>query len=468
MHSGSYPPLFDTYLPPPPAFKKKIIKLMKNICRVLQTLLLDSSLNEMETDSNTAQLIDAPIGHEFGPFVVEDTETNQIRIQMSKSPDIPLDMVKTNDTVFFFNLTGRLDHDRVTMYLNILEVNDEVPEFQGLPYTVNIPENTPPHFIKTVSAIDIDEGIGGQVHYKIEPHTKDGGGLNTTVDLFITVTDLQDTDPYFTGIPYHAEINENTPVSSIISGLQVTAFDGDTGMPNPVTYSILQDTCNGTFTINANNGTMAVNHDLDRDAGILLTNSGAEEEPVNTPNGSSTTTVTITVKDLDDNSPIFNNGHYTGNITENTPAGIPVTLETNMTVSDKDQGDNSEFELSIEPDDVFVLIPKNVRSSASVSIRVKDEHALDYEQNTRFVITVKATETKTTSKRSSSATVTINVINANDNEPQFSQLTYSVSVPENMANGSVITTINHFEIFKMAFKLVVKTELETSPIPYQQ
>ena len=63
----------------------------------------------------------------------------------------------------------------------------------------------------------------------------------------------------------------------------------------------------------------------------------AQEEPTNTPAGSSMTAVVIQVNDLDDNSPVFSHDQYTGQIVENTPTGVSVTLQTNMTVSDKDQ-----------------------------------------------------------------------------------------------------------------------------------
>ena len=63
----------------------------------------------------------------------------------------------------------------------------------------------------------------------------------------------------------------------------------------------------------------------------------AQEQPKHLPTNSSTETVTITVRDINDNVPTFNSTHYNGSILENTPAGIPVDLQTDMNVYDIDQ-----------------------------------------------------------------------------------------------------------------------------------
>lgn len=61
------------------------------------------------------------------------------------------------------------------------------------------------------------------------------------------------------------------------------------------------------------------------------------------PNLGSTTTstlVTITVEDVNDNKPEFNSPVYTATVLENMQDGVPVTLTgttTTMSVSDKDQ-----------------------------------------------------------------------------------------------------------------------------------
>lgn len=62
------------------------------------------------------------------------------------------------------------------------------------------------------------------------------------------------------------------------------------------------------------------------------------------------TLVTITVEDINDNKPEFNANTYTAKILENMQDGVPVTLTgvtTTMSVSDKDQVGTSNYISSV-------------------------------------------------------------------------------------------------------------------------
>ena len=73
------------------------------------------------------------------------------------------------------------------------------------------------------------------------------------------------------------------------------------------------------------------------------------------------------------------------------------------------------------------------------------QQALDYETLREYVLTVEARDGGTPSL-SSTAMVKVNVTDANDNIPIFSQELYQVTLKENIAVNSVVIEVCRFSI----------------------
>lgn len=90
----------------------------------------------------------------------------------------------------------------------------------------------------------------------------------------------------------------------------------------------------------------------------------------------------------------------------------------------------------------FSIEPQNAIGSTPVTIRVINNN-LDYEDPNRrkFIILAVARELYTEEKLSSTATITVSVLDVNDNPPSFDQEGYSATISEMASPGTLVSTI---------------------------
>jgi len=136
--------------------------------------------------------------------------------------------------------------------------------------------------------------------------------------------------------------------------------------------------------------------------------------------------VDVYVKDINDNSPEFKYDMYNITVMENLPQGFTVLQ---VYAFDADRGENAEFKYVIEePGSKAFKIDEKTGW-----ISVKDSSKLDRETQSKIQMKVTAVEKKPhVNGSSSSTTVEINLLDANDNNPQVclsSCLHFSQSSP---------------------------------------
>ncbi|KAJ8974157.1 hypothetical protein NQ317_003207 [Molorchus minor] len=308
------------------------------------------------------------------------------------------------------------------------------------------------------------------------------GELSSTATVSVKVGDVQDTPPYFIG-NVTAEVDEDAPINTLI--MTVHAEDGDRGIPRKIEYelvnskyapsilifqrveqmfvtvfiqyyrSMYKDPMN-YFLLDAVTGELRTARPLDKEAidnpeGILklnirtflLTGSRNCGRSV----GSDPLTVTSTeaivkIGDVNDEPPTFDKREYFVEIPENIQEGSALP-GLDMTVKDPDEGDNSAFSLELNDiSGVFLIEPKTATGSTPVTIRVGNS-SLDYEDpnQRKFIILVVAKELYTEKKLSSTATITVSVVDVNDNAPSFDQESYSATISEMATPGTLVHTI---------------------------
>ncbi|XP_068610751.1 cadherin-related family member 1a [Brachionichthys hirsutus] len=376
-----------------------------------------------------------------------------------------------------------------TIRVFVTDANDKAPEFQHLPFIVDVPEDAAPGTsIYRVRALDKDLGSGGSVSYylqtsplskfTIDGHSgilrvkpgqfldyettpahfvivvaKDGGGkckgkhqvLTSTASVAINVVDVQDMPPYFVGSPYFGYVYEvSVPGSEIFT---VYARDGDQGNPNPIRYSILNGS-DGVFDINSTSGRIALTTypSLLRNELYEVRVKASEVGPTDRPQDFDVTTVTVRVVDLNNHPPTFygENGpqsKFEVTMYEHPPAG-EILRGFRITVNDSDQGANAKFKLRlVGPSRVLRVVPQTVLNEAQVTIIVEDASGIDYEKGPRLSFKLLAVEIDTPERFSATADIVINLLDTNDNVPKFTSEYYITRVPENSPGGSSVASV---------------------------
>ncbi len=256
--------------------------------------------------------------------------------------------------------------------------------------------------------------------------------LTSSVLVSVNITDLNDNTPIFNQTRYSASIREDSSVGAVI--LTISASDADITMANSgVTYAIsgLEQMGSGSgiepvtlienlpFEIDALSGEISLASSLDFDAGItsyefsvLAMDSGPSPLMASVP-------VRVVVTDANDNPPQFSNLPFSFTVSEDTPFPSPIV---SIMASDPDTGINSQIEFTLQGTTVF-----SINSNTGL---LSLNEPLDFETVQSYNFVVVATDFGSP-RLSSQATVSMAVVNVNDNPPTFIPSSYTFNVREN-------------------------------------
>jgi hypothetical protein len=146
--------------------------------------------------------------------------------------------------------------------------------------------------------------------------------------------------------------------------------------------------------------------------------------------------VIVDVLDVNDEVPTFTTS-FRGTIKENSPAGSPVLVgPPAVHAVDNDSGNNSiiHYFLSGAGSEMFTIL-----DSGTVLFTPKDAtQVLDREQNAKYLFQVSAVDS---GNLSSSTTLTIDILDENDNPPVFQHGPLFVLLPEIARPGSKVVQV---------------------------
>ncbi|XP_034716720.1 protocadherin-15-like isoform X2 [Etheostoma cragini] len=371
----------------------------------------------------------------------------------------PLDR-ETQDSYTFTLLAsdGVQQSIPVTVTITVLDANDNSPTFANVSYNVNVfTDMVPGDTVLQLSAVDSDAGSNGQVTYRIlaghQGHfiignstgvitvapghqltvgrsyaltveAMDNGPVPhrrssiTTVYIEVLPPNNQ-SPPWFLRQQYSLEISEAMRTGATLLNLQAVDRERD-----PITYKIQSGDLHGDFALEQDAGYLVLDKPLDRESldyyTLVVTASDGH------PDGTSTATVNIVVIDVNDNDPLFDSS---------LPVNLTVTEEHDQAyvgqvkATDPDLGTSGMVH--------YRLINHQNLFSINATGAIRTTMPLDREVRGHYFLIVEAWDGGVDPRRSR-LTLSVTVLDVDDNSPIFTQQTYNVSLPENSPKDTVI------------------------------
>ena len=275
-------------------------------------------------------------------------------------------------------------HDTMaTLRIRVLESNDNHPEFTNLPNSVSIYENADNGtFVFNVSATDQDSGVNKVIRYS----------LAETEKRFVI-----------------------DPVTGVISVAPSPGFDYESG----------QTSLSVSVTASDQAGTESNNDEAEN-------SSGFGEAPLTLINDTSlqvTRVLVVNILDFNDEYPIIS-PIPTVLISEHNENNIFVA-QVSAVDNDKPNTDNSEVRFLIEGGDDGKF---EINSNTGVITTIPP---IDKETKDIYNLIVVAHDLGEP-RRSSTVTVTVEIIDIGDEAPQFTQSLYSSNVEENTPENTFV------------------------------
>ncbi|XP_031221326.1 protocadherin beta-16-like isoform X2 [Mastomys coucha] len=360
--------------------------------------------------------------------------------------------------------------------IEVVDSNDNAPEFQQPTYRVQIPENSPAgSLVLTVSANDLDSGDNGKVlyalsrpsedisktlevnpvtgeiqlrkevdfetipSYEVDIKATDGGGLSGKCTLLLQVVDVNDNAPEVMISALTSPVVENSP-ETVLAVFRIN--DRDSG-ENGKMVCYIQENLPFLLKPSLDNFYILMTEGaLDRESraeyNITITVSD-----LGTPRLTTQHTITVQVSDINDNAPAFTQTSYTMFVHENNSPALHIGT---ISATDLDSGSNAHITYSLLPPQdpqlaLATLISINAENGQLFALR-----ALDYEALQAFEFHVGATD-QGSPALSSQALVRVVVLDDNDNEPfvlyplQNASAPYTELLPRAAEPGYLITKV---------------------------
>ncbi|XP_069027592.1 protocadherin gamma-A11-like [Embiotoca jacksoni] len=337
----------------------------------------------------------------------------------------------------------------VVIRVTVLDANDNVPVFSQSVYKASLPENSPlDTIVLSMTATDADDGLNSEITYgfdhvsdensdvfSLHPKTgevrvagiidyekvssyemqisaKDSLGLVSYATLIIEVTDINDNAPVI-----HLKSLSNPVPENVSPGTEVGIInvqDRDSENNRQVRCSIQQGVPFKLVPSIKNYYSLVTTGQLDRelvsDYNITITATDEGSPPL-----SSSKTVQLSVADINDNPPVFEEQSYSTYVTENNKPGSTLC---SVTARDPDWRQNGTVIYSLLPGEVNGAPVSSYLSVNGDTGVIHAVRSFDYEQFRSFKVHVMARDNGSP-PLSSNVTVSVFISDVNDNSPQI-------------------------------------------------
>ncbi|KAM5299000.1 protocadherin alpha-11 isoform 5-T5 [Ctenodactylus gundi] len=337
----------------------------------------------------------------------------------------------------------------VQLFVQVLDVNDNDPEFEQLEYKVKLMENTAKEtLVIKLNATDRDEGVNGEVVYSlmsIKPNGRhfftldENNGevrVNETLDyeenkfyeieilatdkgtppmaghctVWVEIVDINDNSPEVAVTSLSLPVREDAQPSTVIALIHVS--DLDSGVNGQVTCSLTPNVPFKIVSTFKNYYSLVLDSYLDRermsnyDLVVTAKDGGS-------PSLSATASVSVEVADVNDNAPVFAQPEYTVFVRENNPPGSHIFT---VSARDADAQENARVSYSLVERRVGERALSSYVSVHAESGRVFALQPLDHEELELLQFQVSARDAGVP-VLGSNVTLQVYVLDENDNAP---------------------------------------------------
>ena len=353
----------------------------------------------------------------------------------------------------------------LTLNMSVAKPNTHTPRFLMKSYSAEVLENaTIGHVFLRVKALDADPGLNGEIEYSmwgidrfsIHPRSgdvyvrkkldaevrvsytlvviaKDKGKPPKRKDVHISVTvlDCNDNPPKVSVAFLHGQdynVIEGVSIGSKIAVLSVSDIDKDKAN-NQVILKLLNT--DGYFRLQKDglSYSLLVNKTIDRELTPNFTlKIYASDNGV--PPLYSQVEVPLKVGDINDNVPIFVKDLYKVSVNESTSVGHKLLQ---VVAQDPDLGKNGLISYHITHSSVKKWF--GIHKDSGV-LYIAD--TLDREKQSSVWLKLSATDNGDPTQLSSTCSVQITILDANDNYPYFKSLVLAMNITENNKPPSLI------------------------------
>uniref|UniRef100_A0A3P9AWE0 Cadherin domain-containing protein n=1 Tax=Maylandia zebra TaxID=106582 RepID=A0A3P9AWE0_9CICH len=337
----------------------------------------------------------------------------------------------------------------VVIHVTVVDANDNAPVFSQAVYKASLPENCPlDTSVIKVSATDADEGVNGDVTYdlghisddnmnvftiehktgeirvtgvidyedrssfEIPVQAKDGLGLKSYAKVIIEITDINDNAPAVSLESVSNSIPENVSPGTEVGIINVQDRDAENN--GQVRCSIQQGVPFKLVPSIKNYYSLVTTGQLDRellsDYNITITATDEGSPPL-----SSSKSVQLSVADINDNPPVFDEQSYSAYVSENNKPGSTLC---SVSARDPDWRQNGTVVYSLLAGEVNGAPVSSYLSVNGDTGVIHAVRSFDYEQFRSFKVHVMARDNGSP-PLSSNVTVSVFISDVNDNSPQI-------------------------------------------------
>uniref|UniRef100_A0A8D1BL15 Cadherin domain-containing protein n=1 Tax=Sus scrofa TaxID=9823 RepID=A0A8D1BL15_PIG len=295
-------------------------------------------------------------------------------------------------------------------------------------FTLKVVTKTDKSILKSLDREEIQE-------HNLLLTASDGGKpeLTGTVQLLITILDVNDNAPEFDQLIYKVRMLESAFNGTLV--IKLNATDPDDGTNADIIYSFRRPVSPAVlyaFSINSDSGEIRTKGKLDFEERKLYEISVEAIDKGNIPMAGHCT-ILVEIVDVNDNAPEITITSLALPIQENAQVGTVIAL---ISVSDRDSGANGQVTCSLTPHVPFKLV-STFKNYYSLVL----DGTLDRESVASYELVVSARDGGSPSLWAT-ARVSVEVGDVNDNAPVFAQPEYTVFVKENNAPGCHIFTVS--------------------------